>query len=81
MVEKCGENDMKMLVFYRSREYTNAIISSTKSKLAHNDKARGLEVEFINLDKRNYIKVLAQMEELPRFVYIWYDEEKVTDYI
>lgn len=72
---------MKMLVFYRSREYTNAIISSTKSKLAQNDKAKGLEVDFINLDKRNYIKVLSQMEELPRFVYIWYDEEKVTDYI
>ena len=72
---------MKMLVFYRSREYTNAIISSTKSKLAQNDKAKGLEVEFVNLDKRNYIKVLSQMEELPRFVYIWYDEEKVTDYI
>ena len=72
---------MKMLVFYRSREYTNAIISSTKAKLAQNDKARGLDVEFVNLDKRNYIKVFNQMEELPRFVYIWYDEEKVTDYI
>ena len=72
---------MKMLVFYRSREYTNAIISSTKAKLAQNDKARGLDVEFINLDKRNYVKVLDQMEELPRFIYIWYDEEKVTDYI
>lgn len=72
---------MKMLVFYRSRECTNAIISSTKSKLAQNDKAKGLEVDFINLDKRNYIKVLSQMEELPRFIYIWYDEEKVTDYI
>ena len=71
---------MKMLVFYRSREYTNAIISSTKAKLAQNDKARGLDVEFINLDKRNYVKVLDQMEELPRFIYIWYDEE-VTDYI
>ena len=45
------------------------------------DIAKGLDVDFINLDKRNYIKVLAQMEELPRFVYIWYDEEKVTDYI
>ena len=72
---------MKMLVFYRSREYTNAIISSTKAKLAKNDKAKGLEVDFVNLDKRNYIKVLSQMEDLPRFVYIWYDEEKVTDYI
>lgn len=70
-----------MLVFYRSREYTNAIISSTKAKLAQNDKAKGLEVDFINLDKRNYIKVLSQMDELPRFIYIWYDEEKVTDYI
>ena len=72
---------MKMLVFYRSREYSNAIISSTKSRLAQNDAARGLEVDFINLDKRNYIKVLAQMEELPQFIYIWYDEEKITDYI
>jgi hypothetical protein len=72
---------MKMLVFYRSREYTNAIISSTRHKLQNMDMAKGLDVDFINLDKRNYIKVLAQMEELPRFVYIWYDEEKVTDYI
>ena len=72
---------MKILVFYRSREYTNAIISSTKAKLAKNDKAKGLEVDFVNLDKRNYIKVLSQMEDLPRFIYIWYDEEKVTDYI
>lgn len=72
---------MKILVFYRSREYSNAIISSTKSKLEKMDLAKGLNVEFVNLDKRNYIKVLSQMEELPRFVYIWYDEEKVTDYI
>ena len=72
---------MKMLVFYRSREYSNAIISSTKARLAQNDVAKGLEVHFINLDKRNYIKVLAQMDELPQFIYIWYDEEKVTDYI
>ena len=72
---------MKMLVFYRSREYSNAIISSTKARLAQNDAAKGLEVDFINLDKRNYIKVLAQMDELPQFIYIWYDEEKVTDYI
>lgn len=72
---------MKILIFYRSREYSNAIISSTKSKLEKMDIAKGLNVEFVNLDKRNYIKVLSQMEELPRFVYIWYDEEKVSDYI
>lgn len=70
-----------MLVFYRSREYTNAIVSSTKAKLAASKSVAGLDVEFINLDKRNYIKVLNQMEELPRFVYIWFDEEKITDYI
>lgn len=52
---------MKMLVFYRSREYTNAIISSTRHKLQNMDMAKGLDVDFINLDKRNYIKVLAQM--------------------
>ena len=50
---------MKMLVFYRSREYTNAIISSTRYKLQNMDMAKGLDVDFINLDKRNYIKVLA----------------------
>lgn len=72
---------MKMLVFYRSREYSNAIISSTKARLEQNDAAKGLEVDFINLDKRNYIKVLSQMNELPQFIYIWYDEEKITDYI
>ena len=70
-----------MLVFYRSREYTNAIVSSTKAKLEANKSIAGLDIDFINLDKRNYIKVLNQMEELPRFVYIWFDEEKITDYI
>ena len=72
---------MKMLVFYRSREYSNAIISSTRDKLSKNESAKNLDIEFINLDKRNYVKVLSQMEELPRYIYIWYDEEKVTDYI
>ena len=72
---------MKILVFYRSIEYSNAIISSTKARLEQNDAAKGLEVDFINLDKRNYIKVLSQMNELPQFIYIWYDEEKITDYI
>ena len=72
---------MKMLVFYRSREYSNAIISSTRDKLSKNKSAKNLDIEFINLDKRNYVKVLSQMEELPRYIYIWYDEEKLTDYI
>ena len=72
---------MKMLVFYRSKEYSNAIISSTRDKLAKNESAKNLDIEFINLDKRNYVKVLSQMDELPRYIYIWYDEEKVTDYI
>ena len=36
---------MKMLVFYRSREYTNAIISSTRYKLQNMDIAKGLDVD------------------------------------
>ena len=72
---------MKMIVFFRSREYSNAIVSSTKNKLQQMNLEKGLQVDFINLDKRNYIKVLNQMEELPQFIYIWYDEEKITDYI
>ena len=72
---------MKMVVFFRSREYSNAIVSSMKNKLQQMHLEKGLQVDFINLDKRNYIKVLDQMEELPKFIYIWYDEEKITDYI
>lgn len=72
---------MKMIVFFRSREYSNAIVSSTKNKLQQMNLEKSLQVDFINLDKRNYIKVLNQMEELPQFIYIWYDEEKITDYI
>lgn len=72
---------MKMIVFFRSREYSNAIVSSTKNKLQQMHLEKGLQVDFINLDKRNYIKVLSKMEELPKFIYIWYDEEKITDYI
>ena len=68
---------MKMVVFFRSREYSNAIVSSTKNKLQQMHLEKGLQVDFINLDKRNYIKVLDQMEELPKFIYIWYDEEKI----
>ena len=72
---------MKMVVFFRSREYSNAIVSSTKNKLQQMHLEKRLQVDFINLDKRNYIKVLDQMEEPPKFIYIWYDEEKITDYI
>lgn len=72
---------MKMLVFFRSREITNSIVSATKSRLSQDKNLKALEVDFINLDKKNYVKVLSQMEELPQYVYIWYDEEKVSDYI
>lgn len=71
---------MKMLVFYRSREFTNAIISSTQSSLKQRD-VKGMEVEFINLDKRNYEKLFKGLDELPQYVFVWFDEEKVTDYI
>ena len=85
---------MKMLVFYRSKKYLNAIVSSTKAKdysyeivystkekLATNENVKGLDVDFVDLDKCNYIKVLSQMDELPQYIYIWFDEEKITDYI
>lgn len=73
---------MKILVFYRSQEFSNAIISSTKTKLEKNTEInKALDIDFINLDKRNYIKVFSQMNQLPDYVYIWYDEEKITDYI
>lgn len=74
---------MKMLVFYRSKEVTNSIASATRDQLAKNP-CVALDVEFINLDKRSYTKVLKfkeEAKELPDVIYIWYDEEKVGDYI
>lgn len=70
---------MKILVFFRSKEFSNAIVASAKSRLE--TEVPYMDIDFINLDKRNYIKVLSQMEEIPQFIYIWYDEEKITEYI
>ena len=78
---------MKILVFYRSLEKTNAIISSTKDAYEKSKKSRNFayfDLEFVNLDKRNYAKYLNILEmdkSLPNVIYIWFDEEKITEYI
>lgn len=73
---------MKITIFYRSNEKSNAIVSSTKDSLWNNN--MGVEVDYINLDKRNYKKYLDKCSIdnlLPESVYIFDDEEIVKDFI
>ena len=73
---------MKIYVFYRSNELSNQIATSTKQFFAKDNALKSLNIEFFNLDKRNYMKVLKATEsELPDHIFIWYDEEKISDYM
>lgn len=73
---------MKIYVFYRSNELSNQIATSTKQFFAKDNALKSLNIEFFNLDKRNYMKILKEAEsELPDHIFIWYDEEKISDYI
>lgn len=78
---------MKITVFYRSLERSNAIVSSTRDELERRHKygdLNYLDIDFINLDKRNYKKYLESAKKehyLPQIIYIWYDEEVVGEYI
>lgn len=74
---------MNILVFYRSKEITNSIVSATKAQLKNKPKIFE-NINFVNLDKRNYIKFLQKSEEennLPDVIVVWYDEEKIGDFI
>ena len=77
---------MKIYVFFRSNELSNQIASATKNFFAKDKDLKSLNIDFFNLDKRNYIKILKEAEtgpdaELPKHIFIWYDEEKISDYI
>ena len=73
---------MKIYVFYRSNELSNQIATSTKQFFAKDNALKSLNIEFFNLDKRNYMKILKEAEsELPDHIFIWYDEEKISDYM
>lgn len=73
---------MKIYVFYRSNELSNQIATSTKQFFAKDNALKSLDIEFFNLDKRNYMKILKEAEsELPDHIFIWYDEEKISDYM
>lgn len=74
---------MKITVFYRSNEKSNSIVSATKQKL-YNSNTIGLEIDFINLDKRSYVKYFTKLKEeniLPEKIYIFDDEEVISNYI
>lgn len=78
---------MNVIVFFRSKEQSNAIASATKNKIDQiNRKAInlgiiGLNVEFINLDKKNYMKELNREDFKADYVYLWEDESIIKDYI
>lgn len=78
---------MNVIVFYRSKEQSNAIASATKNKIdqinrkAINLDTTGLNVKFINLDKKNYMKELNREDFKADYVYLWEDENIIKDYI
>ena len=78
---------MNVIVFYRSKEQSNAIASATKNKIdqinrkAINLDILGLNVEFINLDKKNYMKELNREDFKADCIYLWEDEDIIKDYI
>lgn len=78
---------MNIIVFYRSNEHSNAIASATKNKIDQiNRKAidlniLGLNVKFINLDKKNYMKELNREDFKADYIYLWEDEDIIKDYI
>lgn len=78
---------MNVIVFYRSKEQSNAIASATKNKIDQikrktiNLDIFGLNVEFINLDKKNYMKELNREDFKADYIYLWEDENIIKDYI
>jgi hypothetical protein len=74
--------NMNILIFYRSKDITNSIISSTRvSATIKNLTNLGINIEYLNLDKRNYQKYFSSLETLPDKIFVWSDEKIVTDYI
>lgn len=71
---------MKITVFFRSKEKSNGISSATKHQLLASKVDKFINVDFINLDKRNLKKYL-EFEPRPDAVYLWYEEENAIDYI
>lgn len=84
---KKGIDFMNVIVFYRSKEQSNAIASATKNKIDQikrksiNLDILGLNVEFINLDKKNYMKELNREDFKADCIYLWEDENIIKDYI
>lgn len=78
---------MNVIVFYRSKEQSNAIASATKNKIDQIKRKAidldilGLNVEFINLDKKNYMKEVNREDFKADCIYLWEDEDIIKDYI
>ena len=78
---------MNIIVFFRSKEQSNAIASATKNKIDQLNRkvidlnTLSLNVEFINLDKKNYMKELNREDFKADCIYLWEDEDIIKDYI
>jgi hypothetical protein len=74
----------KKIVFFRSKDNSGQVGSATELMLSKNHFDSEIKIELVNVDKRNYQKYLTKLEEageLPKDVYLWYDEENIMDYI
>lgn len=69
----------KIVMFYRGKDNSNKISSSTQNTLS---KCRDVfDIDFINLDKRNYDKYFTKSGCEIDITYVWHDEELLIDYI
>jgi flagellar biosynthesis chaperone FliJ len=74
----------KKIIFVRSKDNSGQVGSATEVILNKEHFKKEIKIELVNLDKRNYQKFLTKLEEageLPKDIYLWYDEEIVMDYI
>lgn len=71
---------MKISILFRSKEQSNDICSATKHQLLKSQVDKFIDLEFVNLDKKNLQKYLL-IEPRPNVVYIWHDEEIYMDFI
>lgn len=73
----------KIVMFYRSKEDSNQLASETIRKLQcrYWKVFSEMDIDFINLDKRNIKKYFYILEKAPAIIYIWHDEEEIIESI
>lgn len=73
--------EKRILMLFRGDDESNKISSSTKNIFQEEGLSDFVEMDFINLDKRNLKKYLNNSEISPNIIYIWHKEESIINYL